>query len=83
MTLSGVCAIPVPSLNTSPGALLEALYFNVPVASKPITQKTVSRTERNLFIQQRHLEGMTISDLARQFSIWAQGVWQIVNRRRD
>src|SRR5688572_9156959 len=79
LTLTGFGAAPVPSLNGAIPRVLDRLYASIPLPDKPITLKHVAKAERNAEIRARHTAGESIADLAREYHISDQRVFQILH----
>jgi hypothetical protein len=80
MTPTGVGASPLPSLKSAVEWLLERLYEGLPLSEKPVTDKHISRQERNRIICHRYAEGDTLETIAQDFGISMQRVHQIIQR---
>jgi hypothetical protein len=80
MTLTGVRAAPLPSLNAAIRRVLELLYWGIPRPTKPILPEYLSKSDRNQQICARYVSGESIADLAREYEISDQRVFQIIHR---
>jgi DNA-binding NarL/FixJ family response regulator len=80
LTLTGVGAAPVPSLNAAIHWLLEQLYVGIPLPETPVTDKHVSLSERNRQICARYAAGATLEEIAHDLGLSHQRVHQIIHR---
>jgi hypothetical protein len=80
VTPTGVGAPPVPSLKSAVEWLLERLYEGLPLLEKPVTDKHISRHERNRLICQRYAASETLESIAQDFGISVQRVHQLIQR---
>ena len=71
------------TLESSIHTLITRLYAGFSIPEKPITQKHVPKSERNMRLILRYSAGEGLSDLAREFRLSPQRVFQIVNGRRN
>jgi len=60
--------------------VLELLYFGVSLPPKPVTEKHISKEERNQQICTRHIMGENLQAIAEDDNISLQRVHQIVHR---
>jgi DNA-binding CsgD family transcriptional regulator len=58
--------------------VLNQLYAGIPLPLHAITEKHVSKTERNAEICQRYSQGETLEDIAEDFGLSHQRVHQII-----
>jgi hypothetical protein len=71
----------LPSLNSAIQRLLERHYRGIPLPSKPVNYKTPTKVARNDEIRDRFANGETIADLARDYDLTDQRVFQIIHSR--
>jgi hypothetical protein len=89
MLSEGKGAAPTPvratglhTLETAIQLILTRLYAGFVLPHKPVTQKQPRKIERNAEIIARHAAGEGLSNLAREFGLTPQRVYQIVHRKR-
>ena len=58
--------------------LLYRLYLNIPVPPEPITGKTPRKELRNEAIKELYASGVSVPDIARDFGISNNRVYQII-----
>ena len=80
MTLTGFGTACVPSLNTAILRVLDQLYFGIPLPLQPISEKHLSRSERNTQICERYSHGQTLEAIAQDFNLSHQRVHEIIHR---
>ena len=79
MTLTGFEITRVPSMNTAIQRVLDLLYQGVPRPTQPVLPEYLSKLERNQHIRARYADGESIADLAREYKISDQRVFQILH----
>ncbi len=80
VTPTSVGTAPLPSLNSAVNRLLDRLYWGIPVPQKPITEKHISKDERNQQICLRFATGGRLEEIADEFDISLQRVAQLIQR---
>ena len=70
------------SLESAIQKILTRLYAGFSFPEKPINLSHVKKSERNAQIRARYANGEALSDLAREFGLSPQRVYQIVHRKR-
>ncbi len=73
----------LPSLNSAIQKLLERHYQGIPLPSQPISHKTPTKINRNRRIRERFADGESIADLARDYELTDQRVFQIIHFRNN
>lgn len=81
MTLTGLWPTALPSVNTSTERVLATLYHGIPLPTKPVTRKHVSKSDRNGQLRARYVTGDTLEQLASVYELSHQRVHQIVHGR--
>ena len=71
----------LPSVNSAIQRLLECHYWGIPLQAKPISHKTPTKEIRNRRIREQFAEGESIADLARDYGLTAQRMFQIIHFR--
>jgi hypothetical protein len=59
--------------------VLDLLYHGIPRPTKPVLPEYLSKSERNEQIRARYASGESIADLAREYQISDQRVFQILH----
>lgn len=67
-------------LDVAVEGIIRRLYFGLPLPSRLISDKHVSKSDRNRTIRARYEAGETLEQIARVFGISTQRVHQIVKR---
>jgi hypothetical protein len=82
MTSTGVLAAPLPWLNAAIQRVLDLLYAGIPRPAKPVTEKHISKPERDEQLRTSYAAGESIADLARNYDLSEQRVFQIIHHRQ-
>jgi len=82
LTLTGVQPISGYSLQRASSHIVRLLYPDFSLPEIPLSDRTPTKYERNFAIRERFAAGESIADLARDYDISDQRVFQIVHRRR-
>lgn len=82
MTPTGFDITRLPSLNTAIQRVLDLLYAGIPRSTKPVIQKHISKSERNQQLRTRYAAGESLADLARNYDLSDQRVFQIIHHRQ-
>jgi hypothetical protein len=69
----------IPSMNTAVQCVLDRLYHGIPRPTQPVLPEYLSKVERNEQIRARYAAGESIADLAREYQISNQRVFQILH----
>jgi hypothetical protein len=80
VTPTSVGTVPLPSLNSVVNRLLDRLYWGIPIPQQPITEKHISKDERNQQICLRFASGERLEEIANEYDISLQRVAQLVHR---
>jgi len=80
MTPTSVGTGPLPSLNTAVGWLLEHLYDGIGLPQKPVTEKHISKAERNQQICSRYALGDRLEAIADDYGVSVQRISQLLRR---
>ena len=80
MGSTGVGTVPLPSLNAAALRLLDRLYWGIPLPQQPISEKHISKEERNRKICERHNIGERLEDIAEDYNISVQRTSRIIHR---
>jgi Mor transcription activator family len=80
--LSPVGATGLHSLEAAIQIIITRLYAVFSFPDKPISQRHVKKSERNAEIRRRFAAGEGLSDLAREYGLTPQRVYQIVHGKR-
>ena len=80
MTPTSVGTLPLPSLNSVVNRLLDRLYWGIPLPQQPITEKQISKDERNQQICLRFATGDRLEAITNECDISIQRVAQLVHR---
>jgi hypothetical protein len=79
VTPTGFDITRVPSMNTAIRRVLDLLYHGIPRPTQPVLPEYHSKVERNQQIRARYAAGESIADLAREYKISDQRVFQILH----
>jgi len=80
MTMTGFNITRLPSINAAIECVIEQLYAGIPLSFQPITEKHISKAERNAEICQRYEEGETLEEIAEGFGLSHQRIHEIIHR---
>mgnify|MGYP002403098336 CR=1 FL=1 len=83
MTLTGFNITRLPSINDAIERVIEQLYAEIPLPSHPITEKHLSKSERNAEICERYWGGETLDEIAEDYQLSHQRVHEIILRWCD
>jgi len=82
MALTGFDITRLPSLNAAIQHVLDLLYAGILRPTKPVIQKHISKSQHNEQLRTRYAAGESIADLAREYEISDQRVFQIIHYRQ-
>ena len=80
VTLTGFGTPCVPSLNAAISRVLDQLYAGSPLPLQPVSEKHLSKSERNAHICERYSLGETLETLAKEFNLSPQRIHEILLR---
>jgi len=83
LTLTGFNITRLPSINAAIERVIEQLYAGILLPLQPITQKHLSKSERNIVICERYSEGETLEEIAESYNLSYQRVYEIIQRWCD
>jgi hypothetical protein len=82
VTPTGFETTRIPSMNIAVKRVLDLLYMDIPRPTEPVISEHFSKSERNQQMRIRYVNGESIADLAKEYDVSDQRVFQIVNHRQ-